>query len=399
MSEHTSSRYSRRKEVALQAKDTRTLWEKLEQDENYTGYKYDSSIFADDDFTEDEMERNASWQHASKVIYDMEYGDGAWDRVSDAYYKWNDEKASQALAEWGTGYMGRFNYNLVIMGSNAAQVESDETSPEAKIAFKYMMDAYEHKSMSWAGWGRALAGMSYDPSTYIGLGTAGFILKATTKHTLSKAMLTGAVAMGTEGAIFTYKDNENRQQVNIASGAQDKWDYNSSLISTGIGFGAGAALGKAIPFVGRNIKQWAVNTGRFFDPRTNSTFAKTVTAGIVVGAPAAAIARANYAEEQEEQKQEQIEQQGRQIEDAASEAAADSINNLMEKFKSKNSATTQSDNSAVSSYSSQTPANPLAIAFNNRVNELTTNLNQPIIAINVSEEDALKIRASLDQAS
>ncbi len=431
MTEHTTSRYERRQNRISAAEENELFWDKLKADKTYTAHEYDSSIFSDTDYTESELERNTSWHYASELVYNMEHGDNAWRDLRDEN-NWSDEKSRAEIDEWGLGYMGRFNYNMVIMGANAAQVASDETSMDEKIAFKYMMDAYEHKSMSLAGWGRAIAGMSYDPSSYVGLATLGAAtigaqgVKAGIKMTLAQGIkesiattaghdvvkvamaigmknttrssaLIGSTAMGVEGSFYSYKDDENRQQVDITVGAQKDWDYDRSAQAAGFGFVLGKSLGIAIPYAVRNTGGWARNTKEFAGTRSG----KVITATAAMGTPVAAIAASRNSDEQE---QERLDKTSKSVEDAIDDHYSDEIRSrlissedskpepITGKFTSSADHFTR-NNSAQSQYTS-TATNPLAIAFHNQVYGLEIRPDQPIISLYIAPDEALEIQRS-----
>ncbi len=410
MSEHTTSRYQRRQEaVEPKPQDNTSFWDKLKSDKSYTGHKYNTEIFLDDDLTESELERNSSWLHASKVVYNMEYGKGAWAKKVDEE-GWSDEEAKTELAEYGLSYMGWFNYNIVNMGLQAAQIESDETKMPQKIAFKYLMDAYDHKSMSWSGWGRAGLGMITDPTMLVGGGTLaymtkkgiGFGISKSLSHSLQKTLI-GTTVMGVEGAIYGYKDNENRQQVDIVVGAQDGWDYKQSATAAGIGFVAGKALGVAVPYVAKNAGKWASNTKEF----AGTTAGKVTAASTIIGTPAAVIAHSNY---QEHQEQEQVENAS----DAFKKALEDGYSKGMQEKLSMNDDASENNgatpnisgiftnlslhnahNDGAFSPETSTGLNPLAVAFHNQAYGLNTRIDPSTLGIASANDPSFKIEANL----
>ena len=110
--------------------------------------------------TEETIRKDPRWIELSKKVYEMNEG-------PDAVPLDNDEQA----ASYGLDYMGWFNYNLPKMGLEAAQLQS--ATDDQKKAFVDLMDMYDEKAPSLAGFGRAVRGVAFDPATYVGIGTFG----------------------------------------------------------------------------------------------------------------------------------------------------------------------------------------------------------------------------------
>ena len=210
--------------------------------------------------TEETIVQDPNWISASKSVYEMNEGEDAPKLTSDEEY-----------AKYGLNYMGWFNYNLPKMGLEATQLK--EASPEQQQDFITLMDMYDEKSASFAGFGRALKGIVSDPSTYVGLSTLGAgtlgaqALKQGIKQGVKEAVKVGAkrgAAIGSlEGATYAAADNAFRQQARINAGVQDNFDLSQSAKSAAIGAGIGAPLGGVLGGVVAGVA--SRNTKRLVD--------------------------------------------------------------------------------------------------------------------------------------
>ena len=127
--------------------------------------------------TEAKLKEDPRWIKASKVVYKFNEGDDAPDLDSDLEY-----------ANYGLRYMGWFNYNLPKMGWEGSQLE--HATDEQKQEFVNLMDLYDEKTASLAGFGRAVTGVLADPTTYAGITTfgAGTVSAQATKLAIKEAI-------------------------------------------------------------------------------------------------------------------------------------------------------------------------------------------------------------------
>ena len=200
--------------------------------------------------TEATIIQDPNWISASKSVYKMNEGQDAPELDSDEQY-----------AKYGLRYMGWFNYNLPKMGLEATQLTS--ATDEQKKDFVTLMDMYDEKAPSVAGFGRAVKGILFDPSTYVGAATFGAAtagsqalkvgikegVKQATKAGLSRGAKVGAL----EGAAYTAADNALRQSTRITAGQQDNFDYGQTAKTAGIGAAAGSVLGGTLGAIGGRV--------------------------------------------------------------------------------------------------------------------------------------------------
>lgn len=196
---------------------------------------------------EETIRKDPRWIELSKRVYEMNEG-------PDAVPLDNDEQA----ASYGLDYMGWFNYNLPKMGLEAAQLNS--ATDDQRKAFVDMMDMYDEKAPSLAGFGRAIKGIAFDPSTYVGIGTFGAAtagaqaLKQGIKEGVKQATKAGVVQGAKVGAIeagaYSAADNALRQSARIQAGEQEGFDFEQSAKAAVIGAGAGSVLGGALGGIG-----------------------------------------------------------------------------------------------------------------------------------------------------
>ena len=193
--------------------------------------------------TEESLKQNPTWIEASKSIYKWNEGEDATDLETDQDY-----------ANYGLNYMGMFNYNLPKMGLEAKQLET--ATDQQKQDFITLMDMYDQKASSWAGAGRLLKGLAFDPTTYIGIGTFGAgtvgaqAVKQGIKEGVKQATKAGAkqaAKIGSiEGALYSAADNYGRQSARINAGVQENFDLEESAKAAGVGAVAGSVLGGAV---------------------------------------------------------------------------------------------------------------------------------------------------------
>jgi hypothetical protein len=192
--------------------------------------------------TEETIVKNADWIDSSRKVYEMNEGQSAAD-MSD-----------EDVAKYGLNYMGQFNYNLGVTALEASQV--GDASDEQKQAFVKMIDMYDEKAPSLAGFGRFVKGVATDPSTYVALPTLGLGtvagqavkqglkegVKQSAKAGLKRGMAVGAI----EGGVYGALDETLRQTALIEAGGQEDYDFEDISNSASMGVAGGAALGGAL---------------------------------------------------------------------------------------------------------------------------------------------------------
>jgi len=201
----------------------------------------------DTKLTESDLKQDPTWIESSKKVYRLNEGDDAPELDSDEQY-----------ANYGLRYMGWFNYNLPKMGLEAAQLNT--ATDEQKKDFVTLMDMYDEKAPSIAGFGRAATGILSDPSTYVGIGTFGAAtagaqalkqgIKEGVKQATKAGLKQGAKIGAIEAGAYTATDNAFRQSARIQAGQQERFDIGQSAKAATIGALAGATLGGATGALG-----------------------------------------------------------------------------------------------------------------------------------------------------
>jgi len=183
-------------------------------------------------------------------------------------YKFNNnqedfEGSDEELIDYALDTMGWFNYNLPKMTVDTAIItRADETS---KASFLYLMEAYDDLNMSWDGVWRFVKGTGTDPTTWAGLASFGLATAASqagkqatkigVKELLKGGLRNTAIA-ATEGAIYSYADNINRQEIETSVTGEDI-DYGeaakASLYGGAIAGTMGFALTPGINFIQRKV--------------------------------------------------------------------------------------------------------------------------------------------------
>ena len=200
--------------------------------------------------TESALKQDPSWIESSKKIYQLNEGDDAPKLDSDEQY-----------ANYGLRYMGWFNYNLPKMSLEATQLT--QATDDQKKAFVNLMDMYDAKEASLAGFGRALKGLATDPSTYLGIGTFGAAtagaqavkqgIKEGVKQATKAGIKQGAKIGALEGSVYTATDNALRQSARITAGEQGQFDVAQNLKAAAFGGSIGAGLGGSLGGYARNV--------------------------------------------------------------------------------------------------------------------------------------------------
>lgn len=199
--------------------------------------------------TEETIVKDANWIQASRNVYAMNEGPDAPELQSD-----------EEAANYGLRYMGWFNYNLPKMGLEAAQL--GDATDEQKESFVSLMDMYDEKAPSLAGAYRAVKGLAFDPSTYLGIGTFGAAtagtqalkqgIKEGVKQATKAGLTQGAKIGAIEGGVYSAADQLGRETARVQADAQDSIDLGNIAQSAAIGAAAGGVLGAGIgAFAGR----------------------------------------------------------------------------------------------------------------------------------------------------
>jgi len=197
--------------------------------------------------TEENIVKNPEWINASKSVYKLNEGEDAPDLDSDEQY-----------ANYGLRYMGLFNYNLPKMGLEATQLT--KATDQQKKDFVTLMDMYDEKEASLAGFGRFAKGVLTDPTTYAGIGTFGAAtagaqalkqgIKEGVKQATKAGVKQGAKVGAIEASIYATADNAARQSARIQAGEQEGFDLKQSGKAALIGATAGSVLGGTVGGIG-----------------------------------------------------------------------------------------------------------------------------------------------------
>lgn len=208
--------------------------------------------------TEESLIKDKDWIESSKKVYRMDYGKD---------FQGTDQEA----VEFGLERMGKFNYN--ISGTHIplkhskggtipdiANLQSQDI--ETKIAFAYLMDTYDDKDPTMAGFGRFIKEFPQDITTYAGfgagkaIGTAGVqATKQALKRTLlgeikqfvSKPAVQTTASASAGGAVYGGGFNLAQQDVKVGAGVQPKINKQEALTVTGAGALAGGVLTPVAP--------------------------------------------------------------------------------------------------------------------------------------------------------
>lgn len=204
---------------------------------------------------EEELGADNLWIEASKKAYKMFEGKD---------FNGDDKKAVQ----YGLDKMSEFNYN-VSFGTIPHTAKVLGAEDETQVAYAYLMDTYEKKDITTAGFGRAMYEAVTDPLNYVGLSTFGI-------GTVAKK---GAQEAGKEGFKMALKEAVNRfAQSNVAKGAvggamyaggqtlaeeniktsaglQPEVDYGNVATATAIGGAIGGGIVKGVEQFGKASKE------------------------------------------------------------------------------------------------------------------------------------------------
>ena len=202
--------------------------------------------------SEAELKKDPEWIRVAKSIYEFNEGTTAGFQKDGKPKKLNSDKE---YADYALRYMGWFNYNIPKMGNEALDL-FQFANQQQKEDFVKAMDMYDNKKISWAGAGRFIKGVGFDPSTYVGLATLGTGLVARAgakeaakqgiKEFVKQGAVQGAKIGAIEGAAYSTVDNALRQSARIMSGQREGFDFGESGQSALFGAGVGGALGGTI---------------------------------------------------------------------------------------------------------------------------------------------------------
>ena len=202
--------------------------------------------------SEAELKKDPEWIRVAKSIYEFNEGTTLGFEKDGKPKKLNSDKE---YADYALRYMGWFNYNIPKMGNEALDL-FQFANQQQKEDFVKAMDMYDNKKISWAGAGRFIKGVGFDPSTYVGIATLGTGLVARAgakeaakqgiKEFVKQGAVQGAAIGAIEGAAYSTVDNALRQSARIMSGQREGFDFGESGQSALFGAGVGGALGGTI---------------------------------------------------------------------------------------------------------------------------------------------------------
>ena len=202
--------------------------------------------------SEAELKKDPEWIRVAKSIYEFNEGTTFGFEKDGKPKKLNSDKE---YADYALRYMGWFNYNIPKMGNEALDL-FQFANQQQKEDFVKAMDMYDNKKISWAGAGRFIKGVGFDPSTYVGIATlgTGLVARAGAKEAAKQSIrefvkqgaVQGAKIGAIEGAAYSTVDNALRQSARIMSGQREGFDFGESGQSALFGAGVGGALGGTI---------------------------------------------------------------------------------------------------------------------------------------------------------
>ena len=202
--------------------------------------------------SEAELKKDPEWIRVAKSIYEFNEGTTFGFQKDGQPKKLNSD---EEYADYALRYMGWFNYNIPKMGNEALDL-FQFANQQQKEDFVKAMDMYDNKKISWAGAGRFIKGVGFDPSTYVGIATlgTGLVARAGAKEAAKQSIrefvkqgaVQGAKIGAIEGAAYSTVDNALRQSARIMSGQREGFDFGESGQSALFGAGVGGALGGTI---------------------------------------------------------------------------------------------------------------------------------------------------------
>lgn len=207
---------------------------------------------------EEELPNDRNWVTASKNVYKM---------LNGTDFKGNDKEAAKA----GIDIMSKFNYNLGL-GTIPQSVKLESADHIQKASMLYLLDTYENKEPTKAGFGRALQEIFTDPTSLVGVTSvgAGFLARSGAKYAakegvratlikgLQSYMGSNTAMAATGGAFYGGAQNVAEQNIKIKAGAQKNINKTELATTSAIGAGVGGAIGKGVeviaPYVAKGAK-------------------------------------------------------------------------------------------------------------------------------------------------
>ena len=204
----------------------------------------------------------------------------------------DDVSVSQAALE----HIGFVNWNLPYEGATYAHI--DDMPKEVAMAQAALLDMYQKlPDWTWSGGGRALKGLGFDPTTYVG-GLAGLKFvrgllaaggKETTKGVLRSMLLRkalGASFVGAEGAGYTALSDYMMQKLEHGDAPDFKPDWNRVAVAAGGGYLFGAGLTGVltnVPGIAKGVRQGVKATGRYIDETAKAAQQGALFSGVPIG--------------------------------------------------------------------------------------------------------------------
>ncbi len=199
--------------------------------------------------TTDQVLATDVWLRNAKVVYEHYSGRTlpGWGQkegdVTDDYIRW-----------WAKDQMQGFNWNLVVMQDWARKLVAAE-NPKVALAFLNLMNLYDHSDGGAKEFGKALAYLATDPTSYLGLGVGTMASKGAAKLLAKKALknsvkvsIGGGVAAGLEGGAIATGYDYSRQKVEQAAKTREDVDPWQMLRAGALGVGLGGFLGGGLGY-------------------------------------------------------------------------------------------------------------------------------------------------------
>ena len=170
-----------------------------------------------------------------------------------------EEMSQEDIAHWAKDKMSAFNWNLVALADTARRLTSMD-DPKASMAFLNIMNMYDHSDGGAKEFGRAIAYLVADPTTYLGLGVGSVaskgIAKTVAKKELSmavKTMLMSGSAGMVEGAAITGGADLAVQNIEQEADIRKDLDLWRTGKATALGGALGMLLGGSIGYAGGKL--------------------------------------------------------------------------------------------------------------------------------------------------
>ena len=229
---------------------------------------------------EEELSQDPLWIEASKKTYKL---------LEDKDFSGDDAQAVQ----YGLDKMSEFNNNVSFgtIPHTAKVVGADD---ESQVAYAYLMDTYEQKDITMAGFGRGVKEAFLDPLNYVGLSTFGIGTVAKKgaqeagkegfKLALKSAVERFAqsnVAKGVAGgAMYAGGQTLAEENIKASAGLQEGVDYGNVATSGAIGAVVGGTVVKGAEKLGSMYKQGGEELQRMAGGGTADDIARAVNENI-----------------------------------------------------------------------------------------------------------------------